>query len=54
MFDASSDNAAQFIGTGPDRVLKLGCTIADLAGCTELKSVNLAETLQYHTKLMLG
>ena len=40
MFDASSDDVAQFIGAGPYRILKLGRTIADLAGCTELKSVN--------------
>ena len=54
MFDANSDDVAQFIGAGPDRVLKLECTIADLAGCKEVESVNLAEMLQYHTRLMIG
>jgi len=54
MFDANSDDAAQFIGVGPYCILKLGCTIAALAGCTELQSAHLADTLQYRPKLMIG
>ena len=36
------------------RILKLARTIADLAGCDEIKSVHLAEALQYPPKLMSG
>lgn len=34
--------------------LKLARTIADLAGCEEIRSAHLAEALQYRTKLMIG
>jgi len=54
MFDANSNDSAQFIGVGPYRILKLACTTADLAGCTELQSAHLADTLQYRPKLMIG
>jgi magnesium chelatase family protein len=39
---------------GYHRVLKLARTIADLAGSDDIKSVHLAEALQYRPKLMLS
>jgi magnesium chelatase family protein len=36
------------------RVLKLARTIADLAGSDDIRSVHLAEALQYWPKLMIG
>jgi magnesium chelatase family protein len=36
------------------RILKLARTIADLAGCDEIRTVHLAEALQYKPKLMLS
>lgn len=39
---------------GYHRVLKLARTIADLAGSAEIRSVHLAEGLQYRPKLILG
>jgi predicted ATPase with chaperone activity len=53
MFDANSNDAAQFIGVNPYRILKLACTIADLAEYTELQSAHLADTLQYRPKLRI-
>jgi len=35
------------------RILKLACTIADLAGSEEIQSACLVEALQYGQKLML-
>jgi magnesium chelatase family protein len=39
---------------GYHRVLKLVRTIADLAGSDDIRSVHLAEALQYRPKVMLG
>jgi magnesium chelatase family protein len=39
---------------GCHRMLKLARTIADLAGNEEIRSVHLAEALQYRPKLMTG
>jgi magnesium chelatase family protein len=39
---------------GYHRVLKLARTIADLAGSDDIRSVHLAEALQYRPKLVLG
>jgi magnesium chelatase family protein len=35
-------------------ILKLARTIADLAGCEEIRSLHLAAAWQYRPKLMLG
>ena len=36
------------------RILKLARTIAELAGCKEIESVQLVEALQYRPKLIMG
>jgi magnesium chelatase family protein len=38
---------------GYHRVLKLACTIADLAGDEDIRLVHLAEALQYRPKMMM-
>jgi len=46
-------NQLQLTARGYHRVLKLGRTIADLAGSDLILSVHLAEALQYRSRLML-
>jgi magnesium chelatase family protein len=43
----------KFYGCAYHRILKLECMIADLAGSGDIRSVHLAEALQYRPKLML-
>ena len=42
------------LSTRSYHLLKLACTIADLAGKEDIHSTHLAEALQYRPKIVLG
>jgi magnesium chelatase family protein len=50
----SAMNQLQLSARAYHRVLKLACTIADLAGSETLATTDLAEALQYRPRLMVG